>query len=285
MKKWIITGAALAVAAVLIVVFLPKRGKVEEKNPPLVEVATVSRGKITKTLDIVGYVVPTRQSAAIARSYGKVKSIYISEGSRVAKDQTLMILQPDEVGLEFEPQPIKAPIAGVVAEIMVKEGEPAAPGTPLAAIVDPYSVEVEVSLPGEDYAQIKEGSRAFLFFDSNTIHARVRAKAPVVDPMTRTFKVILAPQEHPQEFLSGLSVNAKLVLAEREAVIIVPQTALEGSSLLVVSGDSVIKRNVELGLQSDGFVEVLSGINDTERIVTFGGKTLKSGQKVRIVER
>ncbi len=285
MKKWIITGAALAVAAVLIVIFLPKRGKIEEKTVPLVEVASVSRGKITKTLDVVGYVVPTRRSAAVARSYGKVKSIFTSEGSRVAKDQTLMILQPDEVGLEFEPQPIKAPIAGVVAEIMVKEGEPAAPGTPLAAVVDPSSVEVEVSLPGEDYPRIKEGSRAFLFFDSDTIHARVRAKAPVVDPMTRTFKVTLTPQERPQEFLPGLSVNAKLVLAEREAVIVVPQTALDGSSLLVVSGDSVVKRTVKTGLEGDGVIEIQSGIDETERIVTFGGKTLKSGQKVRTVER
>jgi membrane fusion protein (multidrug efflux system) len=267
-KKWIITGAALAIAAVLIIIFLPRRGKVEKKEIPLVEFTQVSRGTVARTLDVVGYVVPTRQSAAIARSYGKVKSIY-----------------PDEVGLEFEPQPIKAPISGVVASIMVKEGEPAAPGTALAAVVDPSSVEVEVSLPGEDYVQIREGSKAFLYLDSDTIPARVKSKAPVVDPATRTFKVTLAPQKRPQDFLPGLSVAAKLVLAERENVLLVPQTALEDSSLLVISADSVIRRTVGLGLSGEGVVEIRSGIGDTDRIVTFGGKTLKSGQKVRIVER
>ncbi len=285
MKKWIITVVAVVVAAVLIIVFLPKRGKVAEKAAPLVEVTKVSRGTIARTLDIVGYVVPTRQTAAFARSYGKVKSIYVEEGSRVGKDQVLMILEPDEVGLDFEPQPIKAPIGGVVAKIMVKEGEPAAQGTPLVAIVDPYNLDVEISLAGDDYASVAEGGKAFLYLDSDTLPARIRSKSPVIDPMTRTFKITLAPQKTSPELLPGRQVNSRLILAEHSNVLTIPLTAVMDSTVTVITGDSVVPRTVELGISSQDKVEIIRGVSEGEWVVIFTGQKLRPGEKVRTSQR
>jgi len=282
MKKWIITALALAGTAAAIVVFLPKRGEVVEATPPLVEVAEVSRHSVSRSVELVGYVAPVRQTAAVARAYGKVTRISVTEGQRVGKDQVLLTLQPDEVGLTYNPQPVKAPIAGVVAEVMVKEGEPVAPGTPVASIVDPSRVEVEVAVAGEYHRFIRPADRAFLLVENDTIPARVKSKAPVVDPLTRTFSITLSPERASGKLVSGLSVTVRLILEQRTDVLAVPNQALRDAKLLVVKGDSVEQRSVRLGLVGLNYTEILEGVKAGEVIVTFGGENLTTGQRVRV---
>jgi multidrug efflux pump subunit AcrA (membrane-fusion protein) len=285
LKKWIITGIAVVAAAVLIVVFLPKKGKVEETPPPLVEVTKVDTQTVAQTIDLVGYVTPVRQTAAVSRAYGKVLRINVKEGSMVYKDQVIMVLQPEEVGLEFQPQPVKAPISGLVAQLMVKEGEPVASATPVAAIIDPSKTEVDVPVAGEYYSSIAIDDRALIMVNSDTVTARINSKTPLVDPVTRTFSIKLTPLEESSHLVSGLSVNVRLILEEKKGVLAVPNSALDDSKLFVASGDSVVERTVVTGITGSEETEVVQGLSSGERIVTFGGQNLVSGQKIRTVEK
>lgn len=285
MKKWIITGIAVVAAGVLIVVFLPKKGKVEETLPPLVEVTEVDTQTVAQTIDLVGYVAPVRQTAALSRAYGKVLHINVKEGSRVYKDQVIMVLQPEEVGLEFQPQPVKAPISGLVARLMVKEGEPVAASTPVAAIIDPSKTEIEVPVAGEYYTSIEIDDKALVMVNSDTVSARINSKTPLVDPVTRTFSIKLTPIEESSHLVSGLSVNVRLILEEKKGVLAVPNSALDDSKIFAASGDSVVERKVVTGITGAENTEILSGLSRGERIITFGGKNLVSGQKIRTVEK
>jgi RND family efflux transporter MFP subunit len=236
-------------------------------------------------VDLIGYVAPMRQTAAVARAFGKVTSIKVQEGSRVYKDQTLLTLQPEEVGLEFKPQPVKAPISGVVAEVMVREGEPVQHGTPVVAIIDPSQVEVEVAVAGEYYTDVQTTDQAFLIVNSDTIPARIKSKSPVVDPMTRTFAVTLRPLGTSPHLVSGLSVTVRLVLEEAENVLAVPNTALDDSRLLVVAADTVQERKITLGLRGLDYSQILEGAKEGDYIITFGGQNLGTGNKVRTIVR
>lgn len=285
MKKWIITAVAVAAVAAAVIILLPKRGEVTETPPPLVEVARIQTHTVSRSMDLVGYVAPMRQTAAVSRAYGKVTDIKITEGSRVYKDQVLLMLQPEEVGLTFKPQPVKAPISGVVAEVMVKEGEPVAPQTPVVTVIDPSEVEVEVAVAGEYYKDVQMSDEAFLMLDPDTIRARVKSKAPIVDPMTRTFTITLSPSTSFGELVPGLSVTVRLILEERDGVLAVPNSALQDSRLLLVGGDTIEQRKVVLGLRGLELTEILDGVNEGELIVTFGGQNLVTGQKVRTALR
>jgi len=283
MKKWIFTAAAVIAVGGAIVLLLPKKGEVIEVPPPLVEVAEVQTHTVSRSVYLIGYVAPMRQTAAVSRAYGKVTGINVTEGSRVYKDQVLLTLQPEEVGLTFKPQPVKAPISGVVAEVMVREGEPVMQGTPVVAIIDPSLIEVEVAVAGEYYNDVQTSDAAFLMVNSDTIPARIKSKSPVVDPMTRTFNLTLAPQGSSPHLVSGLSVTVRLVLEEKERVLAVPNSALQDSKLLVAQGDTVEQRKVTLGLRGMELTEITDGVKKGEMIIIFGGQNLATGQRVRTV--
>lgn len=283
MKKWIITAVAVVAVGVLIVIFLPKRGEVIEVPPPLVEASRIGTHTVSRSIDLIGYVTPMRQTAAVSRAFGKVTDIKVTEGSRVYKDQVLLTLQPEEVGLTFKPQPVKAPISGVVAEVMVKEGEPVIQGSPVVAIIDPSRIEVKMAVAGEYYNEVQTSDKAFLVVNADTIQARIKSKTPVVDPMTRTFTITLVPQESSPHLISGLSVTVRLVLEEKYRVLAVSNSALQDSKLFVVGADTIEQRKVKLGLRGLELTEILEGVKEGELVVTFGEKNLATGQKVRTV--
>ena len=52
------------------------------------------------------------------------------------------------------------------------------------------------------------------------------------------------------------------------------------SSVYVVSNGEVTLRQIETGIESDGRVEVLSGLAENEQIVVVGQSTLRDGSKV-----
>ncbi|MBD3284917.1 HlyD family efflux transporter periplasmic adaptor subunit, partial [candidate division WOR-3 bacterium] len=223
---------------------------------------------------------------ALSRAYGKVTSINVTEGQRVYKNQVLLTLQPEEVGLEYRPQPVKAQIAGVVAEVMVREGEPVQQGTPVAAIIDPAKIEVELAVAGEYYNDVQTTDRAYLILNSDTVTAKIKSRSPVVDPMTRTFGVTLTPLGTSPHLVSGLSVTVRLILDEKPSVIAIPNSALSDSKVIVVSADSVVEyRDLTLGLAGIERTQILEGIEAGEWIVTFGGKNLVQGQQVRVAVR
>jgi len=284
--KWILTAVGVVAVGVVIYFFLPKKGELTKIPPPLVEVAAVDTHTVVRSVDLIGYIAPIRQTAAVSRAFGKVTSIRVTEGQHVYKNQVLMTLQPEEVGLEFKPQPVKAPISGVVADVMVREGEPVEQGSPVAAIIDPAKVEVELAVAGEYYNDVQTTDRAHLIVNSDTVPAKIKSRSPVVDPMTRTFSVTLTPLGTSPHLVSGLSVTVRLILDEKPSVLAIPNSALSDSKVIVVTSDSLVEhRELTLGLTGIEKTQILEGVKAGEWIVTFGGQNLVHRQKVRVAER
>jgi membrane fusion protein (multidrug efflux system) len=119
--------------------------------------------------------------------------------------------------------------------------------------------------------------------NSDTIPAKIKSKAPVVDPMTRTFTITLVPQGSSPHLVSGLSVTVRLVLEEKYRVLAVSNSALQDSKMFVVESDTIEQRKVVLGLRGLELTEILEGAKEGELVVTFGAENLATGQKVRTV--
>ncbi len=74
--------------------------------------------------------------------------------------------------------------------------------------------------------------------------------------------------------LPGMNINAEVVLQQAEEVLVVPMNAISRGQMLLVEGSDgepsdlpgYSWRQVELGMNDDYYVEVLSGVQDGERI-------------------
>ena len=189
---------------------------------------------------------------------------------------------------------LPAPYDGVISERMAEVGQWVEPGTAVFELVAMHDFRVDVPVPQGYYARLREGADVELKIDAlpgETVPAQIGALIPVSDPDARTFTLRVLPKRDDIPITPGMSARvlvdlntgARDVAVSRDALIRYPDGRV---TVWVVNEDgdkvSVSERRVEIGLAFDGLVQVLSGLEDGERVVVRGNESLREGQTVRL---
>lgn len=175
---------------------------------------------------------------------------------------------------------VKAPYAGVVADVAVVLGDMALPGRPLLTLYDPGALRVSVNVP-QSVATRLNGTEATARIELPGLPAE-RAWLPVsriqvlptADPTTHTVEMRLELPATVQGVAPGMFVRAWLVAAapgDGEQHLFVPRSALvrraELAGVYVVGVDErPILRQVRVGRALGEEVEILAGVAADERV-------------------
>ncbi|NJN45926.1 MAG: efflux RND transporter periplasmic adaptor subunit [Candidatus Competibacteraceae bacterium] len=178
---------------------------------------------------------------------------------------------------------LRAPFAGVIAEVTGEIGEyvtPSPPGiaTPPAVDLIDYSC-VYISAPIDEVdapaIQVDMPARITLdAFPSRVFQGRVRRIAPYVldlEKQARTVEVEaeITGNDHEQALLPGYSADLEVILDARPAALRIPSEAvLEGNQVLVLGDDGILQeRTIVPGLRNWSYTQVQDGLQEGERIV------------------
>ena len=185
---------------------------------------------------------------------------------------------------------VRAPFGGVVAKMNVKVGDTSA--SAIATLITNQKV-AEVSLNEIDVAKIKSGQKVTLTFDAVpdlTITGQV-AEVDAVGTVSQgvvTYTVKIAFDTQDDHIKPGMSVSAAIITESKSGVLLVSNSAVKsqgGASYVeIISGDdknlalvasasgailknSPSRQQIEIGIASDEFTEILSGLNEGDVIV------------------
>lgn len=180
---------------------------------------------------------------------------------------------------------IRAPFDGVVTAKFVDPGALASPGVPLLTVEDTGTFRLEAAVDETAIPFVKLGGTAPVALDAlgGEIEGKVAQIVPAVDPASRTFTVKV---ELPADarLRSGLFGRVRFARGQRQAIL-VPRLAVvdrgQLQGLYVVSPDGTLNlRFVTLGKTSGESVEILSGLEAGEKVVTNPGDRELGGQRV-----
>jgi multidrug efflux pump subunit AcrA (membrane-fusion protein) len=184
---------------------------------------------------------------------------------------------------------IVAPIDGIVTARHAEPGMLAAPGTPLVALEDDRTYELEAAVEESRAATIEIGQRVRIEIDaleSRGIDGRVREIVPASDPATRTYAVklqITTPLLRGRILRSGFFGRAFFPAGDRKALVI-PESALirrgQLEGVYVVQDDVAVFRLVKTGKRYGQGIEVISGLAPGARIVTAPTVEISDGVKI-----
>ncbi len=256
----------------------------------------VAPPRIGPVLDLIagsGTITAREEANAYSKVPGKLLRYVKAEGDRVAKDEVLAWVERDEIGLTFEPAPVRAPIAGLVAQRFLEIGAAVVPGgTPVALVVNPAELEVVVNVIERDASRVRTGQTARVRvtgYPGETFPGTVSRVSPVVDRVSRTTRVVLALAPAGGKLRPGMFADVDLVVGSRPASLLLPQEALLKQNqqvyvYLVVAGDQVQRREVTPGWAQGGEVEVLDGLTAQDRVVVEGQTRLTPGSRIQVVQ-
>ncbi len=172
---------------------------------------------------------------------------------------------------------LKAPYAGVVAEVPVVLGDMAMPGRPLLTIYDPAAMRVTAALPQSLAARLPPEPAVRLELPGLPPERRWQAAAkvqllPTVDAATHTAQIRVDLPASGVNAAPGMFARVWLPLPAGGAPrLFVPASAIvrraEVSAVYVIGQNGrPLLRQVRLGPSRDGTVEVLAGVAAGERV-------------------
>lgn len=213
------------------------------------------------------------------------------EEARVAQAESGL----EQSRLRLEENKIVSPTNGFLAERLVDVGDLAKPDVALMKIVKLDTIRTIVHIVEKDYEDVKLGQKAIITVDAfpnKTFSGQVLRKAPVLDPQTRTAAVYIEIPNKNFSLKPGMHARVQIVFEQRRDAKVLPVASLTrrkegpGSAVFVIDGNPPVteRRNIEVGISDGELVEILSGINSDDLVITLGNRLVDEGQTVTPVE-
>ncbi|MFM1912676.1 MAG: hypothetical protein RIR51_514 [Bacteroidota bacterium] len=182
-----------------------------------------------------------------------------------------------------------APISGVIERVNQKEGEIASPGMPIAQVINLNNLKVVSHVSDTFLGTVNKGDEVVMNFPdiNKEMKGRISFVGNLVNPATRTFDIEVSipssNQFHPNQYavvkINDITLNKALVIDQN-----LVQITEKGNLIYVAEqkdGKNIaISKQVELGLSYNGQVEIKSGLEPGDQIITTGYQDVVDGTQI-----
>ncbi len=185
---------------------------------------------------------------------------------------------------------ITAPFDGVIGLRSVSEGAYITPGSVVATLYNISPAKIEFAVPGRYSTQVSEGKliRFTIESDVKVFEGKVYALEPRIDPATRTLKLRALADNSNGMLLPGQFVKVELILQTISNAILAPTEAVipeqDGKKVFILENGKAKEVRIETGIRSNTDLEVLSGLQPNDTLITTGMLQLRSGMEVQVVK-
>lgn len=183
---------------------------------------------------------------------------------------------------------ITAPFDGFVGTRQISRGAFVRAGTPITQLASIHELRVTFSVPERLLGKLQRGSEVSVStsaFPGVELNGRLDVVDPVLDPETRSARVIARVKNPDDLFRPGMSAKVDVLLSERANALTVPNEAVFVQGIqpyvyLIQADSTVVRTAVTLGTRSIAAVEVLGGLEAGQSIVRTGHQKVFDGGRV-----
>jgi membrane fusion protein (multidrug efflux system) len=196
----------------------------------------------------------------------------------------------DLIKAQIDKTEIKAPFGGIVGLRSVSEGSYVTTSTIMARLQNFNSIKVDFSIPEKYSASVKTGDELEFKISgsSQLFKAKIYAIEPKINPGTRTLQIRAICSFSYKELIPGAFANVELSLKQIADAILIPTVSivpeLKGQKVFLYKSGVVIAQNVETGIREETRVQITSGLQSGDTIITSGILQIKPMSKVKISE-
>lgn len=195
----------------------------------------------------------------------------------------------DMAKLELSYTNIVAPIDGVIAQRMVKQGNLIQLNSALFRIVDAEQLEAVLNVPEREIATLRPGLETTMEVDAlpgRTFTGTIDRVSPVVDAGSGTFRVT-AQFASDGVLKPGMFGRIGVVYDSRTDALTIPRSALledaGESAVFAVRDGAAVRVPIQLGYVNGELAEIRSGLSEGDSVVTAGKVALRDGSKVEVL--
>lgn len=215
----------------------------------------------------------------------------LKEVQNVRKNLLNAKLNYEDAILQEEKLKIISTIDGMITFMNFRDNGKEIPiGTDILKVMDFKKVISKLKMSVDDVQKVKTGQQVKVTnysLEDKVFIGSVNNIIPVLDPESRTVEVEIILDNSDGLLKPGMFIRADIITEKKENVVKIPKYLIlnrnDKDVVFTVDKQQAIMNDVETGLEDDEMIEILSGIEEGDRIVVRGYETLKNKVKVKIV--
>ncbi len=187
---------------------------------------------------------------------------------------------------------VTAPINGYITSVNVSKGSMASgAGGPAVVIADLSELLIKANISENLISKIKIGDAVQIFLKtlSDTPYAgKIKEISPAPANGLLTYPITISIDNSTKEIKAGMFAEVQIVSEHKDNVLSVPSKSIliKGgvSHVVVLEQDMPVFKPVTTGLDNGEFIEIISGINAGDLVITEGQHFVTEGEPVTIIE-
>jgi multidrug efflux pump subunit AcrA (membrane-fusion protein) len=207
------------------------------------------------------------------------KNEYLSVKNRYEKTRTQLQLELQNAETQHKlnveqnaDYAVKSRINGIVYEVYKETGEVVKPNEPIALLGDPSQVYLKLTVDELDINRIKKGQQVLVKIDTyknKVFKASITKIYPMLNEGNQSFRVDAQFTEEVPRLYAGLTVEANIIIQQKEQALTIPKTYLIGEDSVQIDQNGDIKMvKITKGIENFEHVEVTGGL-DTNSILVM----------------
>ncbi|RZT92389.1 RND family efflux transporter MFP subunit [Ancylomarina subtilis] len=187
---------------------------------------------------------------------------------------------------------IKAPFSGTITSLNhYTENTRVEAASPLFGIMDYSKLLMEINLAEKNIASVKTGQKVKIVnytIPGDTLSGVLAQISPAINSETRSFKAVININNSKLLLRPGMFAKGEIIVAKADNSIVIPKDIIlskqNGNIVFVVNKGLAEERVVQFGLENPKEVQIVSGLEEKDRLVIKGFETLRNRSKIKIVK-
>jgi len=215
---------------------------------------------------------------------GEIQVSTIAQELEISKVQLAFLRKKQKNFTLAEKIILKAPIGGVVTEINTTNGKQVQANEHLLTISNPDKLLLEADVFEQDLAKITSAKKASfnlaaypgeVFRIGQDKDNRLLTMGISVNQEKKTIPIIYEIKNPERKFKEGMFAQITIETSSENKKMTVPKKAISSENgekvvYVFLGGETFFQRKIKTGSEGQNYVEVLSGLNLGERVVTDG---------------
>jgi len=263
----------------------------ETKQLPKVIVTTVKKEVVRQKEKAYGQTKPFKTIDVFSKVKGLVIKKDFELGQIVKSGDVLAVVRQDIPGMEFADYELAAPINGLVFQDFIEQGATVTVQRPAFSLaqLNPILIEVRVPEEWQTHLNLKQQPTVrFTALEGQQFTASFYHILPQHYLQTHSLIVQLKLENPNLQLKSNMFATVDFTFIERTALTI-PTDALIRSGLeyfvFTVENNQAQKQFLQVGQIFAKRIEVVSGLNEGQKVVVFGQNLLDDGVSVEVEEQ
>jgi RND family efflux transporter MFP subunit len=207
-------------------------------------------------------------------------ALQLATGEKQAAEATL-----ERIQVQMQYASIRSPVNGVVVARHKQAGDIATPGAPILTIENPDNVVVRTFIKEQHIQHIRLGDTTRITIDAAGLESEgiITQIVPSADPGTHSYMVKIALQERGKA-RTGMFVRIDFKMGHTRGILIPTSSVISRADLngvyIIDSNNIAHYRMVRIGRRFNNSVEILTGLQAGDRIVSNNPQRIHSGDRI-----